>query len=681
MLHWGADAGAEFPHAAAFTGPTAFSAYDEPIGAELVPQASSGWRGRPGVSGSRSDGTAFSPRLRLRDHRREDEDGVQRLTLDLDDPVERLGLIVQLELHPTGILRMRSTLINGGDDDYRLEALMATLPVAAEAREILDLTGRWCREQHPQRNAIQHGTWAREYRHGRTGHDASVLTAVGTPGFANRSGEVWATHFGFSGNRVTTVEATPGGPTRIGSSELFQPGELRIAAGSAHTTPWAYFAYSDRGLDGVSDAFHAWMRARPQHPRSPRPVVVNTWEAVYFDHDLDGLIALADRAAEVGAERFVLDDGWFLGRRDDASSLGDWDVDGDVWPEGLGPLIDAVRERGMEFGLWVEPEMISEDSELCREHPDWISRPGEHAPARWRDQQVLDLTNPEAWQHVYDKLDALLAANDIRYLKWDQNRDQVEMGSRGRASTHRQTLAAYRLIDRLRRAHPTVEIESCSSGGARVDLGILERTDRVWASDCNDALERQTIQRWTQAVVPPELVGSHIGPPTSHTTLRTHDLGFRGITALFGHLGLEWDLRALDEQELGDVRALVDLYKRYRGLLHAGRTVNADVADPAFSLRGVVAQDRAAAVFGFVALATSREELPGRVRLPGLDPDARYRVELVHPTSERSTIQRRDVGWSELGVTATGAVLGRVGLPMPALAPEHGVLVDVRAQG
>ena len=241
----------------------------------------------------------------------------------------------------------------------------------------------------------------------------------------------------------------------------------------------------------------------------------------------------------------------------------------------------------MQFGLWVEPEMINEDSNLARLHPDWISGPGDRRSLRWRHQQVLDLVNPDAWDYIYARLDALLSEYPIAYLKWDQNRDQLELGHDGRSSTHEQTLAAYGMFDALRAAHPDVEIESCSSGGARVDLGILQRTDRVWASDTNDALERQTIQRWTGLVLPPELVGSHVGPGTSHTTGRTHALSFRVITALFGHFGVEWDVRALTDGKRKELGEAIGFYKAHRQLIHSGRAVRIDRPDDTDSAYGV----------------------------------------------------------------------------------------------
>jgi alpha-galactosidase len=372
-------------------------------------------------------------------------------------------------------------------------------------------------------------------------------------------------------------------------------------------------------------------------------VVLNTWEAIYFDHRLDRLKALADTAAELGVERFVLDDGWFRHRRDDTAGLGDWFVDEGVWPDGLHPLIDHVRGLGMEFGLWVEPEMVNPDSDLARAHPDWVL-PG----PPWRNQQGLDITIPEAYAYILERLDALLGEYDIAYLKWDHNRDLV-------TPTHNQTLAVYRLLDELRERHPGIEIESCSSGGARVDLGILARTDRVWASDTNDALERQNIQRWTQLLLPPELVGSHVGPPTAHTTGRTHDLSFRAATALFGHFGIEWDVTSASDDERAELAEWIERYKRRRDLLHSGEVVRADLPDPAFALHGVVAADKSEALYCFVAMATSASERPGAVRLPGLDPEKRYRVN---------------------DLTMSGRALMTAGLQMPLLGPEQAVLIE-----
>jgi alpha-galactosidase len=706
IAHWGADLGDALPDLGLLAPPIPHSALDVPVAAGLLPQPSSGWIGRPGLRGNRTGdaglrGFGFSPALRVVSAETPGDGTAEIVQRDEDAGLE---VRTALRLNPGGLLELTHTLVNTGSTPYQLDELGAVLPVPGDAVELLDLTGRWCRENHPQRHGIAQGTWVRSGRHGRTGHDSSLLVAAGTAGFSNRSGRVWAVHFGWSGNHEQYLDSLADGRRMLGAAELLGSGEVVLAPGESYTTPTLFAAYSDRGLDGVTERFYDWFRARPHHVGTQgaaggagraRPVVLNTWEAVYFDHRIEPLIELAESAAELGVERFVLDDGWFRGRRDDTAGLGDWYVDEGLWPEGLTPLIEAVTSRGMEFGLWVEPEMVNLDSDVARQHPEWIVGPaaashkdGGRLPLQWRNQHVLDLAHPDAWQYIFDRLDALLSENRISYLKWDQNRDLAEHGHRGRPSVHEQTLAAYRLLDELRAAHPGVEIESCSSGGARVDLGILQRTDRVWASDCNDALERQTIQRWTQAVLPPELVGAHVGPTHSHTTGRVHDISFRAATALFGHFGIEWDIRQASEADRGTLRRAIALYTSHRALLHSGVRVNADLGDSALAFHGVVAHDGGEGLFAAVALRSSPAEMPGRVGIPGLDPDRVYTVRPVLPTPDDSDwgdafTQIAPPAWmagdDAGGARATGRFLAEVGLPLPILRPEHALVLHVEA--
>ena len=350
----------------------------------------------------------------------------------------------------------------------------------------------------------------------------------------------------------------------LGAGELVLPGEIRLAAGESYQSPWLHAAFGD-GLNEVSRRFHRYLRVPAHAPASPRPVVVNTWEAVYFDHDLDRLTELAEAAAAAGAERFVLDDGWFLGRRNDHAGLGDWFVDPTVWPDGLAPLIERVHRLGMQFGLWVEPEMINLESELARAHPEWIFRAGGREGIATRQQYVLDLGHPDAYAYIAGCLHALLDEYDIACLKWDHNRMVVEAGHSpsGAPGVHRHTLAVYRLMDELRQRHPGLEIESCAGGGGRIDLEILNRTDRVWPSDCIDALERQQIQRYTMLLLPPELVGTHLGDAEAHTTQRRHHVGFRAAAALWGHMGIEWDLTSATPGKRALVRRWVELHKQF----------------------------------------------------------------------------------------------------------------------
>jgi alpha-galactosidase len=488
---------------------------------------------------------------------------------------------------------------------------------------------------------------------------------------------VWTLHLGWSGNQHAYAERLPDGRAVLGAGETLLPGELHLGAGEEYVTPWLYAIYGD-GLDEASQRAHAYLRARPGHPTGARPVVLNTWEAVYFDHQVPRLVALVDAAAEVGVERFVLDDGWQRGRRDESAGLGDWYVDELRFPDGLWPVVRRVRARGMRFGLWVEPEMVSLDSDLYRAHPDWVLAVGDRMPLSWRRQQVLDLTHPDAFGYLLSRLDALVGEYGIDYLKWDHNRDVGEPGRqpRGEAVGHAQTLAVYRMIDALRAHHPGLEIESCASGGGRVDLGILQRTDRVWPSDTNDALERQSIQRWSQQLLPPELVASHVGSPRSHSTGRVQDIAFRAGTALFGHFGIEWDLTRATPDERAELARWVALYKRLRPLLHGGRVVRGDHPDPALWVHGVVAPDGGSAVYALVAVATAVTAPPGRVRLPGLLATAAYHLAPLPPGDRPSGVNHLLPEWlARGGCTLTGRALALAGVQAPDLHPQQLLLL------
>lgn len=649
----------------------------------VLPEQSTGWVGTPGLEGHR-DGARFSTHFSSTGWEVTGDAGAGwQLEVGGEDRAAQLSVTTTLELSPAGVLRLRAALTNTAPDSaYTVNSMRLGLPVPAEAQEILDFAGRHLRERTPQRHPFRVGTHLREGRRGRTGSDASTVMAAGSAGFGFRHGEVWAVHTAWSGNHATFAEMGLTGVKVLGGGEVLLPGEVVLPPGSTYESPWLYAVHGE-GLDGVSAAFHGHLRAREHHPASPRPVVLNTWEAVYFDHDLQTLGTLAELGAQVGVERFVLDDGWFLARRDDHAGLGDWRVDPAVWPQGLGPLVEKVRGLGMQFGLWFEPEMVNEDSELARAHPEWILAPGERLPLRGRDQYVLNLTIPEAFEHVLDQISSVIDEYAIDYVKWDHNRDLIEAGDRdtGQPRVHEQTLAVYALMDELKRRHPGLEIESCSSGGGRVDLEVLERTDRVWASDCIDALERQRIQRWTGLLLPPELVGSHVGAATAHTTRRTQSLGFRAATALFGHFGIEWDLREASAEELKELAAWVALYKSERPLLHTGTTVRADYPDPTYWAHGIVSTDRRRALFSFVALDTLPAAQPGRVRLPGLNPEFRYRIEPIE-LSNGALVHTRSgyPRWWTNPMTISGQTLQNVGLQGPMLYPEQALLFRLVAE-
>ncbi len=699
IAHWGAALGAlgaDGLDAVCETAvePVANNAVDVPVRLGIIPQQSDGWIGRPGLSGSRSDGSGWTARLRTRGLALNElpvtaaavESGAGTLRCDLVD--EQLGLEVALEVEllPSGLLRMRAALTNTAETPYALDELTLTVPVPSDADELLDFAGRWAKERTPQRRAFTVGTHLRENRRGRTGPDAAHVLHAGRPGFGFRHGEVWGVHTAFSGNHRHLAEQINTGTRLLGGGELLLPGELRLAPGEQYRGPWLYASYGE-GLDAVAARFHRHLRSRPHHVSTRRPVTLNVWEAVYFDHDLARLTDLADRAAALGVERFVLDDGWFGSRRDDTSGLGDWVVSADVWPDGLGPLIDHVTGLGMEFGLWFEPEMVNEDSDVARAHPEWIMAASpDRMPLPSRNQQVLNLSIPEAFEHVLGQMSAVLETYDIGYLKWDHNRDLLEAATRsgGQAAVHAQTLATYRLMDALKQAHPGLEIESCSSGGARVDLEVLERTDRVWVSDCIDPLERQQMNRWTSQLIPLELMGSHIASGRSHTTGRLHTLGFRAASALFGHLGIEWDLARASEAELAELREWIALFTAHRELLFTGDLVRADRGESSLWLHGVVSEHAEEALFSLAAVTRSAESHQERLRFPGLDPDALYRLRPLQigerPSGLGAPAWLRRAA-DEDGLLVPGAVLVRSGLAAPLLDPEQALLFSLRREG
>ena len=671
IIHWGADLGEVDAMALARTALPAIGdspvTYPQPI--PVVAQLSEGWLGRPGVVGS-SSGTRWAPLFR--DARYTVEGNTLRCVAV--DAEYDLSLVIDLELLPSGLVRQRATLGNTGQSAYRVDTLEVALPVPSDADEVLDFTGRWALERVPQRREFAVGSWTRESRGGKPGLESTMLMIAGERGFGFRSGAVWGVHLAWSGNQVISAERTPADTRRLAGAELLLPGEIVLEPGAEYSTPWLYGSWGD-GLDGLAARFHQQRRA--EHPLPPRPVIVNTWEAVYFDHDLDTLIALAERGAAMGAERFVLDDGWFTGRRDDTSSLGDWTVDSTVWPEGLEPLVTRVRELGMQFGLWFEPEMINLDSELAREHPEWIFDAGHGPGLPSRHQHVLDLGHEEAFAHVFGLVSDLVGRLSIDYIKWDHNRYLLDAGHTptGRPGVHRQVEQLYRFMSELRDAHPRLEIESCASGSGRFDLGVMEYADRVWPSDCNDPHERLEIQRWSGLLLPPEVQGTHIGAAESHTTHRSHPLDYRAEKALWGHMGVEVNLLDADETELAALASWVAFHKQHRELLHSGVSVHADLPDWSLRLEGVVARDATAALYAFSVVERGATWPPGRIRLPGLASDTLYRVGAVFPGSSVTNLPP----WYEEGVVLSGRVLDTVGVEAPSLDPDRSVLLHAVA--
>lgn len=710
VLHWGADLGplddaACDALAAALGRQTPPATLDAAWELSVLPQESDGWAGRPGLDLVR-DGAPVYPRWVVTDVH-DVAGGVGHTTgpgraveFEAADDAAGLRVTTRLAIEAGGLVSVVHALTSTAPGALGVGWLEATLPVPRQAVAVTTFGGRWTREKAPRTTAFPDGPVTRTSRRGRPGHDnpwvllATDAAASGTgtdhgPGSPNpRAGQVWGVHLAWPADSTYRTDRMTDQRPLIGAGELLRSGEIVLGDGETYTTPPAYFAWSDRGLDGLSARFHAFLRARPQHPRRPRPLVLNTWEAFYFDQEPARVLALADRAAAVGVERFVLDDGWFLGRRDDTRGLGDWVVDPAVWPDGLEPLAARVHGHGMELGLWFEPEMVNLDSDLARAHPDWLldTRLGPDADAEalaaglsWRHQHVLDLANPAAYAHVRDAISAVIGRLGVDFVKWDHNRDLVESVHAGRPGLHAQTRAVLRLMAELKDRHPGLEIESCSSGGARADLGILAVADRVWASDSNDPVERQDIQRWTQLLLPPELVGAHVGPAFSHSSGRFTELSYRAATALMGHAGFEWDLSALTDDELAAVTRFGALYRELRHVVHGGTVVHSDTVDPALRVVGAVLPDASEGVWTVATVATLADARTETLHLHGLDPARTYRVRVRDDVAPARTGPGTPPWLAAREVTLPGAVLRDVGLQLPTLWPLQALILHVVA--
>ena len=633
-----------------------------------------GHTGKPTLQAHRS-GLDFSPKFEIVSSKQDSS----MIEIIGEDRQASLGLRTTIESLGFGLFRFSHSVTNKADGTVFVNDLDTWLPLPDRARESMDFTGRWAKERQPQRRDIQFGTWLREGREGRPGFDHSVIQVAMTENADFQNGEIWSLGLEFSGNPRYGIEKQPTGRSSMMAGSVLLPGEVQLGEGETFEAPSVIASYSCEGLDGITSNHHEWIRSRSNHPNKvrPRPLTLNVWEAVYFDHSRERLDELAEIASEIGVERLVLDDGWFGARRDDTKGLGDWQVSEEAWPEGLNPFIEKVRSLGMEFGLWFEGEMVNPDSDLYRAHPDWILKVGDRVPPEGRNQQVLDFTNPEAFDYILESVSAVLAESKIDYIKWDHNRILVDPAHQGLPSVLTQTAAIYRMFDILKERFPGLEIESCSSGGGRIDLGMVHHADRFWTSDCTEAMERQQIQRYSQMAIPPELLGTHISSETSHQTARKLSLNIRGLTALFGHAGIEWDVSQANPEEREILAGWAIYYKENRELLHSGKVVRFEQPEPGVFISGVVSHDRRRGILAYVAEQTLDGSNAPRFVIPGLERETRYSVKASYP-SGKPLHSKTLPQWME-GVEVSGSVLSEVGLLAPVLAPEYGFIIELKA--
>ncbi|SDF17754.1 alpha-galactosidase [Limimaricola pyoseonensis] len=622
----------------------------------ICPEADRSFPGQPGLALRDEGGRVLRPRLRLQ----EAETGRDRLALRCTDADLGLSYTARFAIDPdTHVLTLSAEIES--EAPVIVDWLAApVLPGPQLSDEMIDMAGRWIGEFRPQRTPWSSGIRLREARTGRSGHEHFPGLIVPGRGATNTAGDVWAFHYGWSGGHRMVAEELPDGRRQV---QFGHATATELAPVTRAATGPLLASFSRAGLNGCAIAFQRHIRDRVVRwpdPKRPRPVHYNCWEAIYFDHDVETLKQIATRASALGAERFVLDDGWFGKRDDDTSSLGDWWIDDRKYPDGLAPLIEHVHGLNMSFGIWFEPEMINADSDTYRAHPGWAMGPRDQIEGR--QQLVLDMANEEVRDYLFDRIGALLRDHAIDYIKWDHNR-LLPYPDAG------QTRGIYDLLDRLRAAHPEVEIESCASGGGRIDAGILERTHRVWLSDSNDALERLRMQHEAALFLPAAITGSHVGPRHCHTSGRVHDIRLRAWVAAQRHMGFEMDPRELSEEEAQVLTRVTAWWKANRGWTMRADIHRLDAADGAVIAEQQMADDgtRFAVFAGYAR--TSDQIMPRPLRLAGLDPDAVYRVDLAN-REDLGVLSRGPLALKDGPVDLPGAYLMSHGLHLPSAFPD-----------
>jgi alpha-galactosidase len=552
------------------------------------------------------------------------------LVVALRDPVYPLAVRLHYRMHEEEDLVERwAEVENSGEEPVVLEQVLSAVwyPPRGEGYRLTHLAGKWIGETRVFRDELTPGRKVIESRKGNTSHDANPFFAVEREA-TGEAGEVWFGALAWSGSWKVCAETGVDGFVQVSGGINDFDSSWLLEGGETFETPAFVGGYTAEGFGGMSRALHRHTRERvlPDGPGAVRPVLYNSWEATHFDVTGDGQSALAERAARIGAELFVVDDGWFGARNDDRAGLGDWYVNREKFPDGLEPLIRRVRSLGMDFGIWVEPEMVNPDSDLYRKHPNWVY----HFPTRprteSRNQLVLNLARDDVREHLVSVLDRLLSENEILFVKWDMNRPISEPGwsdalpGREREVWVRHTLGVYEVLDRLRERHPGVAFEACSGGGGRLDLGILSRSEQVWTSDNTDPYERLFIQEGFSLAYPARAMMCWV-------TDKAAPLSYRFHSAMMGSLGVGGDLTGWSGEELEETARLVEQYKEIRDVVQNGdqyRLLSPREGDT--TAVQYVSADRSEAVIFVLRNPHRFRDVPPTVRPRGLKEDVAYGI-------------------------------------------------------
>lgn len=528
---------------------------------------------------------------------------------------------------------------NAGDKDIRLtKVYSACIDMDDEDFEMLTLHGSWARERQIERRPIAYGKQSVSSLRGESSHQDHPFMAWMTKGTDQTTGDVYGMHFVYSGNFIAQIEKSQFDSIRAVMGIHSEGFEWWLTPGETFTAPEVVLTYSHDGLGQMTRNLHDFYRChmiRSRYLHQKRPVLINNWEATYFDFDTDKLLAIAKSAAEHGIEMLVMDDGWFGHRNDDATSLGDWFVNENKIKGGLKHLVDEVNKLGLKFGIWMEPEMISPDSELYRKHPDWAFAVPERTATLSRNQYVLDLSRKEVRDYVYECVHNVISSANIEYVKWDMNRQLTDIGSvefngdRQGELAHRYVLGVYELQERLVNDFPDILLENCSGGGARFDPGMLYYSPQIWCSDDTDAIERLSIQEGTELIYPLSTMGAHVSDCPNHTVGRSTPFMTRAHVALAGTFGYELDITKISEEERAMIPEQVSMYHKYNDLVREGDyyRVASYRENGLYDCWMVVAKDKSEALVTYVQVLGRPNMHSRKIKLLGLYAAADYRLD------------------------------------------------------
>lgn len=535
-------------------------------------------------------------------------------------------------------------LINESKEPLYIErVLSACMDMDDESFEMLTLTGSWARERQMTKCPVTYGKHVASSVRGCSSHQEHPFAALLTPGTTQDMGEVYAMHFVYSGNFLALCQKSQYESVRMVMGIHPEGFEWVLRPQESFQAPEVVCVYSDQGLGKMSRTLHDLYRGhliRSPYLHKKRPVLINNWEATYFEFDSDKLVEIAKDAKEAGIEMLVMDDGWFGKRNLDDSSLGDWTVNEEKLPGGLSALVERVRTEGLSFGIWFEPEMVSPDSELFHAHPDWAIQVPGRIPTQSRAQYVLDLSRPEVVDYVYECVAKILRSADISYVKWDMNRQFTDLGSQSLSPEcqgelpHRYILGVYELQERLVTEFPDLLLENCASGGGRFDPGMLYYSPQIWCSDDTDAVERLAIQEGTALIYPLSCMGAHVSACPNHIVGRSTPFETRGHVALDGTFGYELDITKLSAEEKEKVKKQIELYHRYDHLVREGEyhRIASWQENHLYDCWEVAAKDQSEAVVTYVQVLAGANVRSRKIRLKGLDAKAVYRLEGTEKT-------------------------------------------------